>query len=80
MGLYGNDLAEAWYGGYVGDGSKLSQIHFFKDLPPAKFFWSVTLWLPAPDGPIYLVMRLYWPRKRSLRFSRLVKAFGNRLA
>jgi hypothetical protein len=19
-------------------------------------------WLPAPDGPIYLVMRLYWPR------------------
>jgi len=20
-------------------------------------------WLPAPDGPIYLVMRLYWPRK-----------------
>jgi hypothetical protein len=22
-------------------------------------------WLPAPDGPIYLVMRLYWPRKES---------------
>ena len=21
-----------------------------------------TNWLPAPDGPIYLVMRLYWPR------------------
>jgi hypothetical protein len=20
-------------------------------------------WLPAPDGPIYLVMRLYWPRE-----------------
>jgi hypothetical protein len=19
-------------------------------------------WLPAPDGPLYLVMRLYWPR------------------
>jgi hypothetical protein len=19
-------------------------------------------WLPAPDGPIYMVMRLYWPR------------------
>jgi hypothetical protein len=19
-------------------------------------------WLPAPNGPIYLVMRLYWPR------------------
>ena len=21
-------------------------------------------WLPAPDGPIYLVMRLYWPKDR----------------
>ncbi len=21
-------------------------------------------WLPAPDGPIYLVMRLYWPREQ----------------
>jgi hypothetical protein len=21
-------------------------------------------WLPAPDGPIYLVMRLYWPKER----------------
>ena len=21
-------------------------------------------WLPAPNGPIYLVMRLYWPKKR----------------
>ena len=22
-------------------------------------------WLPAPNGPIYLVMRLYWPRESS---------------
>ena len=22
---------------------------------------KVSKWLPAPDGPIYLVMRLYWP-------------------
>jgi hypothetical protein len=22
-------------------------------------------WLPAPDGPVYLVMRLYWPKTRS---------------
>jgi hypothetical protein len=22
-------------------------------------------WLPAPDGPIYLVMRLYWPKDRA---------------
>jgi hypothetical protein len=20
-------------------------------------------WLPAPDGPIYIVMRLYWPKE-----------------
>jgi hypothetical protein len=23
-------------------------------------------WLPAPKGPIYLVMRLYWPKTGSL--------------
>jgi hypothetical protein len=23
-------------------------------------------WLPAPDGPIYLVMRLYWPKREAL--------------
>jgi hypothetical protein len=23
-------------------------------------------WLPAPDGPIYLVMRLYWPKPEAL--------------
>ncbi|MFO0787346.1 MAG: DUF1254 domain-containing protein [Phycisphaerales bacterium] len=22
-------------------------------------------WLPAPDGPIYLVMRLYWPKEKA---------------
>ena len=22
-------------------------------------------WLPAPNGPIYLVMRLYWPRTQA---------------
>ena len=22
-------------------------------------------WLPAPDGPIYMVMRLYWPKTES---------------
>ncbi len=28
-------LAEAWYGGYVGDGTQLSQVHFTKaELPP----------------------------------------------
>lgn len=52
-GLYGNDLVEAWYGGYVGDGTKLSQVHFPKGhLPPAKFFWSVTLYT-LPDRFLY---------------------------
>jgi hypothetical protein len=23
-------------------------------------------WLPAPDGPIYVVMRLYWPKEEAL--------------
>jgi hypothetical protein len=23
---------------------------------------SESNWLPAPNGPIYLVMRLYWPK------------------
>ncbi len=23
-------------------------------------------WLPAPDGPIYMVMRLYWPKEAAL--------------
>ena len=26
-------------------------------------------WLPAPDGPIYLVMRLYWPKEAALEGS-----------
>jgi hypothetical protein len=24
-------------------------------------------WLPAPDGPIYVVMRLYWPKEEALK-------------
>ncbi len=52
-GLYGNSIEEAWYGGYVGDGNALSMIHFTKDaLPPAKFFWSVTLYA-LPDRFLY---------------------------
>jgi hypothetical protein len=52
-GLYGNSLEEAWYGGYVGDGTKPSVIHFAKaNLPPAKFFWSATLYT-LPDRFLY---------------------------
>jgi len=34
-------------------------IHIGKDDPGPELRPN---WLPAPDGPIYLVMRLYWPR------------------
>ena len=34
-------------------------IHIQKDDPGAELRPN---WLPAPDGPIYLVMRLYWPK------------------
>ena len=52
-GLYGNSLEEAWYGGYVCDGSKPSEVHFTKaNLPPAKFFWSMTMYT-IPDRFLY---------------------------
>jgi hypothetical protein len=52
-GLYGNSLEEAWYGGYVCDGSKPSEVHFIKaNLPPAKFFWSMTMYT-IPDRFLY---------------------------
>ena len=34
-------------------------LYIQKDAPAAD---KKTNWLPAPDGPIYLVMRLYWPK------------------
>ena len=34
-------------------------IYVQKDAPQGK---QAANWLPAPDGPIYLVMRLYWPK------------------
>ena len=40
------------------DGSLTMYIQ--KDQPSAD---NKSNWLPAPNGPIYLVMRLYWPRK-----------------
>jgi hypothetical protein len=35
-------------------------IYIQKDAPSAD---KKSNWLPAPNGPIYLVMRLYWPKK-----------------
>ncbi|MBY3568969.1 DUF1254 domain-containing protein [Rhizobium laguerreae] len=52
-GLYGNSLEEAWYGGFVGDGTKQTMLHFPPgQLPPAKFFWSLTLYT-LPDRFLY---------------------------
>jgi len=35
-------------------------IYIQKDAPPPD---KKANWLPAPDGPIYMVMRLYWPKE-----------------
>jgi hypothetical protein len=52
-GLYGNSIEEAWYGGYLCDGSKPSMVHFTKaNLPPGKFFWSMTMY-SLPDRFLY---------------------------
>jgi hypothetical protein len=52
-GLYGNNLEEAWYGGYDGVGSQPAIIHFAPGkLPPARFFWSMTLYT-LPDRFLY---------------------------
>ncbi|ANP85990.1 DUF1254 domain-containing protein [Rhizobium leguminosarum] len=52
-GLYGNSIEEAWYGGFVGDGAKPTKLYFAPgQLPPAKFFWSLTLYT-LPDRLLY---------------------------
>ncbi|MFI5117733.1 MAG: DUF1214 domain-containing protein [Terriglobales bacterium] len=40
--------------------AKTSGSYIQKDAPSAD---KKANWLPAPNGPIYLVMRLYWPRE-----------------
>ena len=53
MGLYGNSLEEAWYGGIIGNGNTLKALYFSPGhLPPAKFFWSFTLYT-LPDRYLY---------------------------
>ena len=41
-------------------------LYIQKDSPGAD---KESNWLPAPDGPIYLVMRLYWPKDGSAVYS-----------
>jgi hypothetical protein len=43
-------------------GGSLS-IYMQKDSPGGD---KVSNWLPAPDGPIYVAMRLYWPKEAAL--------------
>ncbi len=55
-GLYGNAVEEAWYGGWETgsdgqalDGARRYQLHFPAEaLPPARFFWSATMY-SLPD-------------------------------
>ena len=35
-------------------------------------------WLPAPNGPIYLVMRLYWPKTTLPSILPPGEEYGNR--
>ncbi|HSR47608.1 MAG TPA: DUF1214 domain-containing protein, partial [Anaerolineales bacterium] len=126
LGWGGNDAIEAFYpmaredeAGEPLDGANRYQLTF-RSLPPAKAFWSVTMydtsydgtagylvenpidrylinstteglvfgkdgsltitiqrsqpqettevanWLPAPEGPFYVVLRIYWPEKAAL--------------
>lgn len=52
-GLFGNSIEEAWYGGYLCDGTKPSVVHFTKaSLPPGRFFWSMTMYT-LPDRLLY---------------------------
>ena len=44
------------------DGSLI--IYIQKDSPGKE---NESNWLPAPDGPIYVVMRLYWPKDEALQ-------------
>jgi hypothetical protein len=41
-------------------------IYMQKDSPGAD---KESNWLPAPDGPIYVAMRLYWPKEDALKGS-----------
>ena len=49
-------------------------IYIQKDSPGAD---KEANWLPAPDGPIYLVMRLYWPKETPPSILPPAKAHGS---
>jgi hypothetical protein len=66
-GIYGNSADEAMYpmSRWTADGGTLDSskhnytLYIQKDNPGADKEYN---WLPAPNGTIYLVMRLYWPK------------------
>jgi len=34
--------------------------------PDAQFGWQESNWLPAPDGPFAVALRIYWPEQAVL--------------
>ena len=71
-GLYGNSGTEATYPTYLSDsegnspntGDNKYTITFQKDSPGKALEAN---WLPAPDGPMYTVLRLYGPEEVALK-------------
>lgn len=53
IGIYGNSVEEAWYGGFSASGDRPIRLRFPPDgLPPAAYFWSMTLYT-MPDRLLY---------------------------
>jgi hypothetical protein len=50
-------------------------LHIQKDSPGTD---KASNWLPAPDGPIYRVMRLYWPKSEAPSILPRVRGHGSR--
>jgi hypothetical protein len=50
------------------------RIYIQKDSPGAD---KESNWLPAPDSPIYMAMRLYWPKTEPPSTCRLARAPGS---
>ena len=64
-GIYGNDAVEAAYpflhNDDKGEKADCSKHNYTITFPTGQ--GKESNWLPAPNGPIYMVMRLYWPKE-----------------